>query len=152
MTRIFQHATKLAAALLAAFGLLVVGAAAPGVASTTAPKQSARPIENLATERCLDDSFEFGLRTLECNGSDYQNWIRHGNEAAWQNVATGRCLDDHFDFGLRPYECNGSVHQEWYGTSELRNQATGRCLDDSFEFGLRPFDCNGLNYQHWLFL
>jgi hypothetical protein len=145
MTSILQRIATFAAALSITAGLLVVQASAP------APRQDARPIENLETVRCVDDSFEFGLRALECNGAPYQDWIRLGNAAAWQNVATGRCLDDSPEFGLRPFDCNGLSYQEWYGTSEQRNEATGRCLDDHVDFGLRAIECNGSDHQQWLF-
>lgn len=32
-------------------------------------------LQNTVTLRCLDDSFSYGLRTLSCNGLNYQKWI-----------------------------------------------------------------------------
>lgn len=71
--------------------------------------------------RCLDDSYAYGLRVFNpCwSGSSvysrYQSWYRYPTPGGWT----------------------------------FRNQATGRCLDHSFSHLLRTFPCNGLNYQGW---
>lgn len=111
---------------------------------------------NAATRRCLDDSFQYGLRTLPCNSSSYQEFRSGPNGKLFQNLNTGRCIDDSFQYGLRAIPCNGLAYQNWHLYSEtyppnlhFQNEATTGCLDDSFPFGLRTFGCNQQSYQTW---
>jgi Ricin-type beta-trefoil lectin domain len=112
-------------------------------------------LRNYHTGRCVDDSFEAGLRTFSCNGMDYQQWRAHwitGLTATLQNVHTGRCIDWSEDYGLRPFTCNGLNYQHWNlgsGDEIWSNRSPYLNLDDSFEFGLRVFTMNHLDYQHW---
>ena len=140
--------------------LMAVGLAATGVVASPQPANAACTwcsYQNLATRRCLDDSFEFGLRSFPCNGLNYQKW-RYGYTAGTLgglvNRHTGRCIDDSFEFGLRSFPCNGLAYQVWQpnpsgGTFHWGNRATGRFMDDS-EFGLRSFQRNNLNYQRFV--
>lgn len=83
------------------------------------PSEHGIVLQNAATERCLDDSDAFKLRTYECNGgTTFQSWkIRgweQGNE--YLNAATGLCLDDSLGGGLRTFRCGGgNTHQQWRG-------------------------------------
>jgi Ricin-type beta-trefoil lectin domain len=116
-------------------------------------------LKNRQTGRCLDDSFGYGLRSIACNGLNYQQWnATWGYNWQFKNVVTGRCIDDSFGYGLRSTACNGLDYQRWIvdsphglGDYELMNLVTGRCIDDSFGYGLRPLACNGLDYQVWTF-
>jgi hypothetical protein len=143
---------RLLVAGLASGALLVSGLAVaqPAMAGTG----HSGPFANVATHRCIDDSSE-GLRALECNGTDYQEWEFYNddgvrNDDGLRNVATGNCLEDSSEGGLRAVPCTGSANQKWgvfhYGSEEeglfLRQSGTGRCVDDSVEYGLRSFDCN----------
>jgi archaellin len=69
-----------------------------------------RFLRNVATGRCLDDSAA-GLRTLNCNYLDYQDWIPNSDI---RNRRTGNCLDDSA-IGLRMIPCNGLNYQKWDG-------------------------------------
>lgn len=75
-----------------------------------------RSIRNKVTNRCVDDSFESGLRSYPCNGGAWQDWRIYGYDKGYvlKNRATGRCLDDS-GAGLRTWECNGMDFQYWYG-------------------------------------
>lgn len=100
----------------------VVGFAAPAQAATLTFHY-----QNLATQRCLDDStsslsheaYNDVLRAIPCNGLAYQDWREiwpWTGTKEYQNVATGRCLDDSTAFGndvLRAYECLGNNYQAW---------------------------------------
>jgi hypothetical protein len=119
---------------------------------------TACPYLNRATSRCIDDSFEFGLRAFPCNGLNYQKWYNSSGAVpfALKNAHTGRCIDDSVEFGLRAFPCNGLKYQRWHlnqrvilGTTyfHLGNAMTGRFLDDSVQFGLRSFPGNNLDYQ-----
>ncbi len=72
--------------------------------------------QNVATERCLDDSV-YGLRAFPCNGGVWQVWSPHRwNDGTWQfqNQATGRCLTtDHNGF-LTTNTCSSSEWESWY--------------------------------------
>ncbi|MFE5720428.1 RICIN domain-containing protein [Streptomyces erythrochromogenes] len=145
---------------------LAATAAAVATLFVTTPAQAGVQIfhfdgQNNVTRRCLDDSLEFGLRTFQCNGGDFQQF-RH-SDGVWsgeryyyelRNKVTGRCIDDSFAYGLRPFVCNKKDFQQWSvskndrGTT-FKNRATGRCIDDSFEFGLRAYECNGGDFQKW---
>jgi hypothetical protein len=135
-------------------------------AAVAAQPYGLAPIRNRATNYCLDDSLDFGLRTYPCNGGTWQQWthwtvvppgwIRAGSKI-WNlmNWGTWLCLDDSLDFGLRTYPCNGGTWQMWDPIYSIvgvtfRNIGTGRCLDDSFGFGLRTHECNQLQWQDWV--
>lgn len=118
-------------------------------------------LQNQNTGRCVDDSWDYGLRAFTCNGLNYQNfnWYKQ-TDGTWviQNQNTGRCIDDSTDYGLRAFGCNYLSYQRWTivyqsdGTKTLRNQNTGRVMDDSTDFGLRAFGYNALSYQRFTFV
>lgn len=111
--------------------------------------------------RCLDDSFAYGLRVINCNGTNWQLWSvgNPGPGYAMQNLATGRCVDDSSAYGLRAVPCNGLSYQ--FFTSYLKasdvnkqkrsfqNVNTGACMDYSEAYGVRGFPCNDTQYQNW---
>ncbi|TQJ02514.1 hypothetical protein FB471_2245 [Amycolatopsis cihanbeyliensis] len=109
------------------------------------------------TDRCIDDSLAYGLRSYPCNGSDWQKWDKYFAHGllTFANVQTGRCLDDSNKYGLRAYSCNNSRYQKFFDDSGnvlnvvLRNEVTDRCVDDSFAYGLRSYSCNDSSYQKW---
>ncbi|MEU9190830.1 RICIN domain-containing protein [Streptomyces sp. NPDC048484] len=133
-----------------------------GVSTATAAP-AVDPIQtfrNVATGKCLDDSFGAGVRTHPCNYGPAQQWSVH----AWndgtrrlQNAATGRCLSLVGLASVGIATCNSSEEQSWfpfhdeYGRVAFENQASVRasCLDDSFEFGLRVIGCNYQGWQMW---
>ncbi|GAB3484822.1 hypothetical protein GCM10027521_25810 [Amycolatopsis cihanbeyliensis] len=132
--------------------------------STSASADEWNDLKNENTDRCLDDSFAYGLRPYTCNYGAWQEWELSFTEnrtyVIIKNIKTGRCLDDSFRYGLRSYPCNGGDYQEFrnmpggpdHGGEALRrfrNNATGRCVDDSVAYGLRGFACNGSGYQVW---
>ncbi|GHI10507.1 hypothetical protein AQI88_31035 [Streptomyces cellostaticus] len=118
-------------------------------------------LQNQNTGRCVDDSWDYGLRAFTCNGLNYQNfnWYKQ-TDGTWviQNQNTGRCIDDSTDYGLRAFGCNYLSYQRWTivyqsdGTKTLKNQSTGRVIDDSLDFGLRAFGYNALSYQRFTFV
>lgn len=82
------------ASLCLAMVLVSVGAVLSWSAGT-ASADTVQTFRNRATNQCLDDSNEFGLRTFPCNGLDYQNWNVHRyNDGTFQfrNKHTGSCL------------------------------------------------------------
>jgi hypothetical protein len=152
--------------------LVPIGAvtASPAVAAVRVPRSAAADpfgpyviMQNEATNRCLDDSFAFGLRAFPCNRLSYQRWdvavavsFTRGLSLTLRNQNTRRCLDDSSAFGLRTFPCNFSEYQHFYpliisldGGTELINGMTRRCVDDSFAFGLRSYPCNLLSFQTW---
>jgi hypothetical protein len=138
-----KMATTAAMAVLAG-GALIGPAAASAQGSTTG-------LRNAVTNRCVDDSFAYGLRSAACNQQSFQTFDFNKQAAgvyALKNRATGRCVDDSFESGLRAFGCNGGAWQNWEVVYHpgairlLRNKATGRCLDDS-SAGLRAFSCHG---------
>ena len=97
--------------------LMAVGLAATGVVASPQPANAACTwcsYQNLATRRCLDDSFEFGLRSFPCNGLAYQVWQPNpsGGTFHWGNRATGRFMDDS-EFGLRSFQRNNLNYQRF---------------------------------------
>ncbi|MFI1364919.1 RICIN domain-containing protein [Streptomyces griseochromogenes] len=118
-------------------------------------------LKNQNTGRCVDDSWDYGLRAFTCNGLNYQNfnWYNQ-SDGTWviQNQNTGRCIDDSTAYGLRAFSCNYQSFQRWTivyqsdGTKTLKNQNTGRVIDDSTDFGLRAFGYNALSYQRFTFV
>jgi hypothetical protein len=142
--------TAVAAVVAAAGALVSVPVAAS--ASGLIPFDFA----NAVTKRCIDYSFQYGLRPYGCNNGVYQKWDRTWDSptGSWQlrNVGTGWCLDDSGAYGLRVIACNGGQYQQWYYSTyngSLTNMRTGRCVDDSFAYGLRPYECNNGRYQMW---
>lgn len=152
---------------LATRSLLVVSAVSSllvgGVQAANAQSWAVSTIQSNATGRCVDDSAQYGTRSLSCNGLSFQRWNRSAVietpfRFEFQNAATGMCLDDSTQYGLRTWHCSVShtnLHQMWLVISNqhgvyLKNQQTGRCLDDS-SYGLRPFSCNGLVFQGFRF-
>jgi hypothetical protein len=137
----------------------LVAVVATLVALLPAPSASAQgqyyEYRNLATGRCLDDSREFGLRAVPCNGLSYQSWTGGRDGSLFQNLNTGRCIDSSFEHNLRVLPCNGLSYQKWYeyydesGRRHFQNGATFGCLDDSIELRLRDFGCNSSTYQSW---
>jgi hypothetical protein len=131
-----------------------VGAARPARAAVT------DHVLNIETNRCIDDSFAYGLRAFPCNGLAFQTFdVIPQPDGRWvlRNRATARCIDDSLAYGLRAFPCNNLSFQafaprkEPAGFYELRNKATGRCIDDSYAYGLRAFPCNNLSFQRfWL--
>jgi hypothetical protein len=149
-------------------GLVVVGtttsaSAAPvekvvasGEMTTQANPWCCRLFKNQDTGLWLDDSFDFGLRTYQYNGSNFQKWqITDWADQTHEmrSVSTGRCIDDSVEYGLRAFDCNKSKYQSWYwhnwpdGTTEFKNQATGRCMDNYF--ALRATQCDTSTSQSW---
>ncbi len=145
---------------LTAAACLSLGTSAVAAAS---PAQAAGPdsagtyvLSNINTNRCVDDSSTYGLRSYPCNGSQYQHWVADyaNGVQTYRNVATNLCMDDSSGYGLRAFGCNGADYQEWgsgafNSVSVVHNAHTGLCLDDSGGYGLRAIGCNGLNYQLW---
>lgn len=151
-----RSSRRAAAALAVVAGLLgaTLADASPANASGTGYR-------NEQTKRCLDDSFAFGLRTIPCNYSGYQDFFARGQLGAPKQLAnqgaTGRCVDNSVPYGLRAFPCNDLAYQLWYdeytgGREQFRSLITGYCLDDSLAFGLRTYPCNGSSYQKWLFI
>jgi hypothetical protein len=107
---------------------------------------------------CIDDSRAHGLRSIRCDGYNYQLWYqvyRGGIKYAFQNHETGLCIDDSRAHGLRAIKCDGYNYQEWrvtpaaHNSSELQNVNTGLCLDNSR--GIRAIKCNRYSTnQDWL--
>ncbi|WP_327250547.1 RICIN domain-containing protein [Streptomyces sp. NBC_01244] len=139
---------------------VVAATAAIAALSVTTPAQARADVfyfdgQNNATRRCMDDSFEYGLRAYACNGLDFQQFrYSDGTYHELRNKVTGRCVDDSAAYGLRAYACNGQSYQQWSvsnttGGTTFRNRNTGRCIDDSAAYGLRAYTCNGQNYQKW---
>lgn len=140
-----------AALLLACAGLFAVPA--------TADAQVFQFRRNVATNRCMDDSFAFGLRAFPCNGGVYQ-YITYESGTFGFRLRfgqTGRCVDDSLAFGLQAFPCNGTRFQQWTARDVFRfpaervifhtNFETGRSLDDSLQFGLRSFPQNRTDFQ-----
>ncbi len=131
--------------------ILSAGMAAPAEAI---PADRIQTFANAVTNRCLDDSFEYGFRPFTCNGTDYQRWIVNvwdDGTKRFMNVFTARCFDDSGWPSVDP--CNSSQIERWYVRSAsagiaFQNQSTGKCLDDS-EFGLRLLPCTYNTYQSW---
>lgn len=185
-----RHATIAIAIAMGGFGALTgaTGAAAdmrsasthnkptPTVALTSSVPASAKSasslpsrkipagwfhLRNEETNRCIDDSFQYGLRSFDCNNTSYQSWQPNGSAGDtptyWRNSNTGRCIDDSFEAHLRSFNCNGLDYQKWWSISapgspdreSFQNQKTTGCIDDSFEFGLRSYGCNDGAWQHW---
>ncbi|WP_432842027.1 RICIN domain-containing protein [Dactylosporangium sp. CA-092794] len=117
--------------------------------------------QNQGTNRCLEDSFNNGLRTYPCdsNKGNPQRWRVHSwadGTVRLQNVYTAHCLDDTFDFGLRTWDCNDGENQSWWvvywgdETRRFQNQATGRCIEDSYVNGFRmASNCDDSVWQSW---
>ncbi|MEV8378865.1 RICIN domain-containing protein [Kribbella sp. NPDC056861] len=135
-------------------------AAAPGTGAGSVMNPNAPYIvpKNKATNKCLDDSFEFNLRTFECNGQRYQRWtviVRTIGIVTLINQATGRCLDDSGTYGLRSFECNEgeyqlmAVNDSGGNGYSIKGVQTRLCADDSKQFGLRHLSCNELPFQLW---
>lgn len=149
-----RHVARLAAVLTLGISATVIVGATPAQAERVGPPI----IHSAQTGECLDDSFTYGLRTVPCNGSDYQKWIQydiHNGVFRLQNKHTGECLDDSNSYGLRTVPCNGTDYQVWHsGNGKYQmitfiNLFTDRCLDYSAAYGLRSFPCNGTWYQTW---
>ncbi|MFG3496756.1 helix-turn-helix domain-containing protein [Streptomyces sp. NPDC047886] len=167
-------AGALTGALLGALLALVAASATGGTATRsgaqgdspvsggTVPRKGPEQPEGVrifvsrATGRCLDDSLDYGLRSLACNGMSYQRWSVSaftGSERRLRNHATGACLD-HGAAGLRAVDCGSSRSQLWSVTTwsdesvELRNKATGRCLHDGGT-GLDILPCDLSKHQKW---
>jgi hypothetical protein len=113
--------------------------------------------KNRATNLCLDDSWEVGLRTFPCNGGVWQRWdvyVQTIGIVGLKSQATGKCLD--LVNGLHTDAvCHFTTQQLWKVNSPVDGggftiqNTSGPCLDDSTEFHLRPFPCNGLGFQRW---
>lgn len=141
-----------------ALGMLVPVLAFIVLSSTPASADSTGRLRNWATGRCVDDSWGAGLRPLDCNGLNYQNWTytkAAGIAYYIRNVNTGRCLSESggqvFSTG-----CDRGRAQQWMSYSCFNDGSKGRCwknlnslrcLDDSFAYNLRSFDCNYLVWQ-----
>ena len=91
-------------------------------------------LQNAATHRCLDWSYQFGLRAFNCsynsfdgtgmwqaweswptslptnNGGDVYGWILQNGQSDYGNY----CLDDSAPYGVRGFPCNGSSQQAGY--------------------------------------
>ncbi len=139
--------------------LMTITLASTGVFVSPKPASAACvwcSYQSIVTGRCIDDSFQFGLRSFPCNGQSYQKWTygySAGKLGGLINRHTGRCIDDSFQFGLRSFPCNGQNYQFWVlgtpnGKMSWRNVATGRYIDDS-EYGLRSWQFNGMDYQRF---
>jgi hypothetical protein len=144
--------------------------AAPSGPASSQPVTSERRVEepigtqdvgvfyiNNATSRCMDDSLDYGLRTINCNWLNFQRFtlIPAGYNTYYiKNVQTGRCVDDSWAYGLRAFGCNGLTYQRWWlsnysGGLVIQSVETARCIDDSFAYGLRTFNCNWTAFQTW---
>jgi hypothetical protein len=162
LTRLFAGTL----AVFASLALLVAPApasAAPSASGGAGTVSDVGPlaifhISNRVTGRCIDDSFEYGLRAIQCYNNAHQAWDtpnRAGGEP-FRNLATGRCIDDSFEYGFRTINCNGGSHQRWHIGRVVdpwrwyQNHVTGGCWDDSFEYGFRSYGCNGGPHQDWL--
>jgi ricin-type beta-trefoil lectin protein len=77
-----------------AMALFLVGASL-SLGTGMASADSVQTFRNRATNQCLDDSNEYGLRTFPCNGLNYQKWnVHRWNDGTLQirNIHTGGCL------------------------------------------------------------
>ena len=122
-TALATRAARPAAAVLAAAALLLTGTTAAH-AATPKPKGPAiadgtvyyYALKNQNTGRCVDDSWDYGLRAFTCNGLNYQNfnWYKQ-SDGTWvvQNQNTGRCIDDSNDYGLRAFGYNALSYQRF---------------------------------------
>jgi hypothetical protein len=162
----------LAMAIMASVPLLISVGASPSFAATSASggaygaagdRAAAATttttwwMQNVGSNLCIDDSAAYGVRTITCDGYNYQLWYQvyeHGIVYAMQNVHTGYCLDDSAAYGLRAIKCDGYNYQSWDVNPgidsgyRLQNVHTGLCLDDSH--GPRAITCNGFSrYQSW---
>jgi hypothetical protein len=111
---------------------------------------------NQATDRCLDGSISQGVRLMECNGSEYQEWDLIGTSPNYvvYHKATEKCLDGSISNGVRLNTCNYGAYQIWeYRKGDagiaLLNTATRTCLDGSISEGVRIKTCNNSDYQRW---
>ncbi|WP_329374538.1 RICIN domain-containing protein [Streptomyces sp. NBC_01483] len=72
--------------------------------------------KNQNTGRCVDDSWDYGLRAFGCNYLSYQRWtityLADGTKTC-QNQSTGRVIDDSLDYGLRTFGFNGLSYQRF---------------------------------------
>src|SRR5262249_20865876 len=147
-------------------------ASAPAISSTTRLGAAAGywavvGLRNRATDRCLDDSPAYGLRTTTCNSLSYQRFgltldyvdSELHDINTMQNQATGSCVDDSAAYGLRGYFCDQNhdanrAYQEfkltplYSGTWVLQNMATGSCIQDLVK--LSGYFCNGTVFQEWV--
>lgn len=77
-------------------------------------------MRNMATGLCLDDSRDYHLRAIGCNGLIYQQWIvsRRWPDGSFQlsSNGTGLCLDDSNAYHLRTFACGGTQTpwQSWH--------------------------------------
>jgi hypothetical protein len=143
------------------FGILTV-AAGLLVAPSAAQAGAGDPIyiyKNQGTSRCIDDTFNGGLREYACNYTDPQRWRVHqwaDGTVRLQDVYTNHCLDDTVDSGFRTWDCNSGENQSWWvvfwgdDTRRFQNQATGRCIEDTYSYGLRTTsNCDDSVWQSW---
>uniref|UniRef100_UPI0027DECF81 serine/threonine-protein kinase n=1 Tax=Frankia gtarii TaxID=2950102 RepID=UPI0027DECF81 len=142
-------------------------APAPAPAAAPAPSASKTWVDT-ATGFCLDSD---GARiyTLDCNGGEWQQWIRDGLRL--RNVHTGTCLASNaggytadgakLPDSLYATACDGSAAQQWELASStrfgqaFRNAGTGKCLDSNQSspngtgYQAYTLPCSGNNYQNW---
>ena len=112
---------------------------------------------NVATQRCLDGSISQGVRLMECDFNEYQEWSKQSAGSpnyVLMHVKTGMCLDGSISNGVRLNGCNGSEYQKWewrFGSNgdAFLNVATRTCLDGSISEGVRLKTCNNTEYQRW---
>jgi len=161
--------------LLCGLGLVVgaaPAAASPGAhapaavraQASTAGELSAAPggaIIHVQSGLCLDGSASQGVRLVECNGSDYQNWTAERQDIIvtityqLRNERTQTCLEGTISYGPRLRPCNNETsYDNWtYSGRELAPYLYRgvRCLDGSRSGGVQIKDCTGDNhYQQWI--
>jgi hypothetical protein len=158
MNTVLNRAVRAVVVVLALAGMAIVATATPAAATT-----DDYALRSVATGYCVDDSFEYGLRSYPCNGLNYQRFNSYpqpDGTFVLQNQRTGRCIDDSIEFGLRAFNCYYSTYQRWerrlvwISSGGLAytfvSQATGLCMDDSPQYRLRAYFCNGQPYQQFL--
>lgn len=119
-----------------AMAMTSANAAAPTAARHTESFDYTRVIQSRSSGRCLDDSFQYGLRFFPCNNLGYQKFTVHNlnGPVTLVNQATGRCVWDSPN-GIRATNCDRvSNNQAWYinnwgtGGVGISNRSTGRCI------------------------
>ncbi|MCM3922724.1 RICIN domain-containing protein, partial [Frankia sp. AiPs1] len=142
-------------------------AAGPAAAAPLA-QPTTKSWADTATGFCLDSDGS-RIYTLDCNGGEWQQWVRDGLRL--RNLHTGTCMASaaggHTADGtaipdsLYATACDGSAGQQWVAGSStrfgqaFRNAGTGKCLDSNQTspngtgYQAYTLPCSGNNYQNW---